>query len=146
MHPARRYPEAAYENLESAAAGWVEAALDMGQEIPEPTDPYSYSGRIALRLPRSLHRRVAQMAERDGTSLNQFLVAAVAERVGAETLYAQVLQQLGELVTTLLTLRLHVHGLYTPARRAGDFTLFEREESPVTTGGTYVVPGLAGRE
>lgn len=87
-------PEEAYERLESAAAGWIEAALDMGQEIPEPSDPYSYSGRIALRLPRSLHRRAAQMAERDGTSLNQFLVSAIAEQVGAGTLYARMTQRL----------------------------------------------------
>ncbi len=82
-------PEEAYRNLESAAAGWVEAVLNTGQRIPEPSDPYSYSGRIALRLPRGLHRRAAQMAEREGTSLNQFLVAAVAERVGAVNLYDQ---------------------------------------------------------
>jgi predicted RNase H-like HicB family nuclease len=91
-------PEEAYEHLESAASGWIEAALNMGQEIPEPSDPYSYSGRIALRLPRGLHRRAAQMAERDGTSLNQFLVAAIAERVGASTLHMQIAQRLEEQV------------------------------------------------
>lgn len=89
-------PEEAYENLENAAAGWIEAALGMGQEIPEPSDPYSYSGRIALRLPRGLHRRAAQMAERDGTSLNQFLVAAVAESVGTRSVYQSMARDLGE--------------------------------------------------
>jgi hypothetical protein len=34
------------------------------------------------------------MAARDGTSLNQFLVAAVSERVGAASLYAHLLEQL----------------------------------------------------
>ncbi len=87
-------PEEAYRNLESAAAGWVEAALNMEQRIPEPSDPYSYSGRIALRLPRGLHRRAAQMAERDGTSLNQFLVAAIAEQVGAGNLYGRMIEGL----------------------------------------------------
>ncbi len=92
-------PEEAYRNLESAAAGWVEAALDMGQKIPEPSDPYSHSGRIALRLPRGLHRRAAQMAEREGTSLNQFLVGAIAERVGAESFYTEMAQRLEQLAT-----------------------------------------------
>lgn len=96
-------PEEAYKHLESAAAGWIEAALDLGQEIPEPSDPYSYSGRIALRLPRSLHRRVAQMAERDGTSLNQFLVAAIAERIGTSTLHTQIAQRLEEQVAQVAT-------------------------------------------
>jgi predicted RNase H-like HicB family nuclease len=76
-------PEEAFKNLEAAAGSWIEVALAMGQTIPEPAQEESYSGRIVLRLPKSLHRRAAQAAERDGTSLNQFLVAAVAEQLGA---------------------------------------------------------------
>jgi hypothetical protein len=41
-----------------------------------------------------LHRRAAQMAERDSTSLNQFLVSAVAEKVGAESFYKHMIQDL----------------------------------------------------
>ncbi len=81
-------------NLEVAAEGWIEATLNANQRIPEPSDTQEYRGRIALRLPRSLHRRAVQLAEREGTSLNQFLVAAVAERVGAGTLYAEMAQRL----------------------------------------------------
>ncbi len=88
----------ALENLEAAAEGWIEAALNANQRIPEPSDSQVYGGRVALRLPRSLHRRAAQMAEREGTSLNQFLVAAIAERVGANTLYKQLAQRLEEQV------------------------------------------------
>jgi len=89
----------ALQNLEDAAKGWIEATLKAGREVPEPTLPHGHGGRIALRLPRSLHRRAIQMAERDDTSLNQFLVAAIAERVGAGTLYAQMTQDLEERVT-----------------------------------------------
>lgn len=74
---------AAYENLERAAEAWIEAARDLGQEIPPPAEEETYSGRVLVRLPRSLHRRAAGAAARDATSLNQFIVAAVAERVGA---------------------------------------------------------------
>jgi predicted RNase H-like HicB family nuclease len=81
-------------NLEDAAEAWIEAALNMGQDIPEPSDAQGYGGRIALRLPRSLHGRAMRMAEREGTSLNQFLVAAIAERVGAGNLYETMVQDL----------------------------------------------------
>jgi len=37
--------------------------------------------RFALRLPRSLKRAAEDAAERDGTTLNQFITIAVAERV-----------------------------------------------------------------
>jgi predicted RNase H-like HicB family nuclease len=89
-------PEEAYRNLEEAAKGWIQAALDLDQDIPEPWVNQGYSGRVALRLPRSLHRRAAQLAEREGTSLNQFLVAAVAEKVGASDLYERLTQRLAQ--------------------------------------------------
>lgn len=73
----------AYASLERAAASWIEAALYLGQDIPAPAWTGEFSGRVALRLPRGLHRRAAMAAKRDGTSLNQFIAMALAERVGA---------------------------------------------------------------
>lgn len=76
-------PEEAYQRLEKSAESWIEAAVDLGQSIPQPLSAKGFGGRVALRLPKSLHRQVALAAIRDGVSLNQFLVAAVAEKVGA---------------------------------------------------------------
>ena len=36
-----------------------------------------------LRLPKSLKEEVAKIAQRDGTSINQFIAIAVAEKVSA---------------------------------------------------------------
>src|SRR5229473_2938889 len=74
--------EQAYEQLEKAAESWIEAALEMNQEIPAPLAGHDYSGKVALRLPKSLHKKAAFIAEQDGVSLNQFFVYAIAERVG----------------------------------------------------------------
>ncbi|MCA1732304.1 MAG: type II toxin-antitoxin system HicB family antitoxin [Acidobacteria bacterium] len=81
----------ALENLDRAAAAWIEAAEELGQQIPEPAAEEAYSGRIALRLPRSLHRRAADAARADNTSLNQFLVSAISERLGYKRATEQVL-------------------------------------------------------
>ncbi len=54
---------------------WIEATHEMGQDVPPPTYPEEYSGKFNLRLPRSLHRRLAESAERDGVSLNQYVVS-----------------------------------------------------------------------
>lgn len=86
-------PEEAYCKLEEAAKSWIEASLEQGLDIPGPAMNHGYSGKIALRLPRSLHRQAARMAERDGISLNQFLVTAIATRLGAEDLYARLSQR-----------------------------------------------------
>src|SRR5688572_9476210 len=71
----------AYERLEVTAEGWLEDVLASGMSVPEPADEPEYSGRVVLRMPRSTHRDASQAAERDGVSLNTFLVAAVAEKL-----------------------------------------------------------------
>ncbi|HEY6324651.1 MAG TPA: type II toxin-antitoxin system HicB family antitoxin [Thermoanaerobaculia bacterium] len=83
-------PAEAYERLEAAAESWIEAALEMHQEIPQPANDAQFGGKYALRLPRSLHRQAAQLAELDGTSLNQFIVTTLAEKVGAVNVYRRL--------------------------------------------------------
>ena len=41
-----------------------------------------FSGRIKLRMPSTLHRDLANKAETEGVSLNQFACAALAVAVG----------------------------------------------------------------
>jgi HicB family len=41
----------------------------------------SYSGRLLLRMPRSLHAELARASERDGVSLNQFITGVLASAV-----------------------------------------------------------------
>lgn len=76
-------PEEAYQRLEKSAESWIEAAVDVGQDIPQPLSAKGFGGRVALRLPKSLHRQAALAAIHDGVSLNQFVVSALAEKVGA---------------------------------------------------------------
>lgn len=38
---------------------------------------------ISLRLPESVHRRLAELAEREGISLNQLIASAAAEKLAA---------------------------------------------------------------
>jgi predicted RNase H-like HicB family nuclease len=75
-------PADALSNLEEVAASWIEAALAQGQRIPEPMENAGFSGKLVVRLPRSLHRKAAQTAEREGVSLNQFILSSIAEQVG----------------------------------------------------------------
>ena len=44
------------------------------------------SSNYALRLPTSLKRAVEEVAREDGTTLNQFIVTAVAEKLAVLTL------------------------------------------------------------
>lgn len=38
---------------------------------------------LSLRLPESLHKRVGELAAREGISINQFVATAVAEKMSA---------------------------------------------------------------
>lgn len=41
-------------------------------------------GALSLRLPESLHRKLGEVAERDGVSINQWISSAVAEKMSAQ--------------------------------------------------------------
>ena len=51
----------------------------------EGENPRDHSGRLLVRMPKSLHAELARSAERDGTSLNAFIVAALSGAVGWRT-------------------------------------------------------------
>lgn len=66
--------EKAVENAIDAKRAWFEAALECGAEIHEPEDLEKYSGQFKLRIPRSLHRLLAEHSRREGISMNQYCV------------------------------------------------------------------------
>lgn len=59
-------------NAEDAKRVWLEAAMEEGYEIPEPDTMDQYSGQFKLRIPKSLHRRLAEHSRREGISMNQY--------------------------------------------------------------------------
>jgi antitoxin HicB len=65
---------------------WIETEYERGADIPLPTYPEEYSGKFNLRLPRSLHRHLAEAAEADGVSLNQYVVMLLTRGVTVATL------------------------------------------------------------
>jgi antitoxin HicB len=71
--------------VQDAMRNWFEAALALGNPIPEPVADEEYSGKFVVRLPRSLHRQLAETAEREGVSLNQLVNVALAHTVGQQS-------------------------------------------------------------
>ena len=62
----------AFENIREAMEGWIETKLENGFTVPEPLDESQYSGKFVLRIPKTLHARLATEAEKEGVSLNQY--------------------------------------------------------------------------
>jgi len=65
------YAEAC-ENIQEAMELWIEAKLEGGYPVPKPIEENNYSGKFVLRLPKTLHARLAMEAEKEGISLNQY--------------------------------------------------------------------------
>jgi len=64
--------EAAISNAVDAKKAWIEVALESGIEIHEPESLDGYSGQFKLRIPRSLHKTLAEHSKREGISMNQY--------------------------------------------------------------------------
>ncbi|TCL74233.1 putative RNase H-like HicB family nuclease [Hydrogenispora ethanolica] len=61
---------------EDAKVSWIEVALEKGMPIPEPSDmeDNTYTGNFRLRMPKTLHRDLAQRAAVEGVSMNQYCI------------------------------------------------------------------------
>lgn len=68
----------AIESLKASAA-------EEGRPFPEPLeDEEEYSGRVTLRMSKSLHRAAALRAMSEDVSLNSFIVECVGLRTGSD--------------------------------------------------------------
>jgi predicted RNase H-like HicB family nuclease len=86
---------------------WIETEYEAGADIPLPSCVEGYSGKFNLRLPRSLHRKLAESADQEGVSLNQYVTQLLA-RGDAQ---AKVERQLETLMATMMSLETQVAGI-----------------------------------
>ena len=71
----------AVEMLPEAMAAWLESVLLDGQTVPDPTAAPEYSGRLLVRMPKTLHQRLIERAGVEGVSANQLAVALLAKHL-----------------------------------------------------------------
>lgn len=64
--------EEAYANAIDAKQAWLEAAIADNININEPSNLEDYSGQFKLRLPKSLHKSLAEHSKQEGISMNQY--------------------------------------------------------------------------
>ena len=61
-------------NAEDAKKEWIMAAIEENIKIAEPESAESYSGQFKLRLPKTLHKTLAEDSKKEGVSMNQYCV------------------------------------------------------------------------
>ena len=63
---------------QDARQSWIEAEYERGNDIPLPSYPEEYSGKFNVRIPKSLHRALAEASLREEVSLNQYVLSLLA--------------------------------------------------------------------
>lgn len=75
-------PQEALDSLNSIKKYLFKLYLEKGRTIPEPPKEkeHTYSGRLLLRIPIDLHRELTEEAQKNNSTLNQYLVRLLAEK------------------------------------------------------------------
>jgi antitoxin HicB len=80
--------EEAAREAERAASLVLDVIKEDGKRPPPVDAVADYSGQLRLRLPKSLHEAVSQLATAEGVSLNTLMLSLIAEGCGRRGAHA----------------------------------------------------------
>ena len=83
-----------FTNIENIRRTWIEIQYEDGVDIPIPRSDQEYSGKFIVRLPKGLHRRLAEQAKREAVSLNQYVETSLASQTAVTELAANIEERL----------------------------------------------------
>lgn len=83
---------------------FIESLQASGDPLPKPTENVDYSGQIRFRMPKSLHASLSQQAEKEGVSLNTWIITLLSERNATSKLVDQVCSRIENVEKAI-----HVH-------------------------------------
>ncbi|MDD9340347.1 MAG: toxin-antitoxin system HicB family antitoxin [Providencia heimbachae] len=86
-------PEFARELALDSISTSYEMCTEQGIDFPTPTEKatdHCASGRVTLRLPKSLHYKCISKAEQDGVSLNSYLTTSIASFTSGDDVIRKV--------------------------------------------------------
>ncbi len=70
-------------NLIDAKKVWLEAAIKDNYEIAEPSTE-NFSGQFKLRMPKTLHKTLAEQAKNEGISMNQYCIYLLSKNMNLQ--------------------------------------------------------------
>lgn len=70
--------EEALNEAEIVLEGYIESLKSENTPLPEPNKICEYSGQTRLRMPRDLHRALTVGAQKQGVSLNTYMVTLLS--------------------------------------------------------------------
>lgn len=91
------------ETAEDAKKSWISSRLERGLEVPEPRNEEDFSGKILLRLTKSLHRSLSNQAKRERISLNQYMLGLLSSSSSLKEIENRLIEKIKELQTDSAT-------------------------------------------
>jgi len=85
------------QRIEDARKDWIQAAYEDGVDIPLPRTDEEYSGKFMVRIPKYLHRRLAEKARREGVSLNQYVENILSADIATKSVLDEIKAGLNEI-------------------------------------------------
>lgn len=70
----------ALKMIEDAKKAWITVALKRKISIPEP-EKDEFSGKLNVRMPKFLHRKLSYKSKQEGVSLNTLISTTLASRL-----------------------------------------------------------------
>lgn len=90
-------PEEAIAEAQENLSVYLEYLEEEKMRIPEEDAEQQYSGKVALRITRSTHKKIAEMADREGVSINMLLNNAIERFIGEQKFDVNIDKKLDEL-------------------------------------------------
>ncbi len=67
------------KQVDDAKRTWFEDMRKRNMPIPEPKNLEEYSGCFKLRMPKSLHKELAERSKEEGISMNQYCIFLLSQ-------------------------------------------------------------------
>jgi len=96
--------EEALKEAESALRLLIEDYQAEGDPLPSPRKAQEYSGKLSLRIPKSLHKQISRFAEEEGVSINQYIVSKLSYDTGLVYQHKKHMEELGKLKNSLFSM------------------------------------------
>ena len=71
-------PEIELDEVDRAMLAKAEVDDESAIPLEKVKSAYEFSGKLNIRIPKSLHCQLSQEAKRDGVSLNQYIIYKLA--------------------------------------------------------------------
>jgi len=87
----------ALHNLRGVQKAWIQECLDSGQPVPVPVPEEELpSGKFIVRVPRTIHKKLSEMAKKECVSLNALVTSLLSDALAVKSTVDQFKVWIGE--------------------------------------------------